>query len=55
MVIVTKEEVSYIGSLGKRVAVVSDYASHTLLKEGHPELVLHPTKDVVTGLEAVLW
>lgn len=57
MVIVTGPEVSYIGSMkalaGKKVAVVSDYASHEILKSRHPEIILVPTTDVISGLKAV--
>ena len=57
MVIVTDQDVSYIGSMQelahKRVAVVSGYASHDILKNRHPELELVPTRDIMTGLQAV--
>jgi len=57
MVIVTRQEVSYIGDInelkGKKIAVVSDFASQKLLKDNHPDLKLYSTDNVYAGLEAV--
>jgi PAS domain S-box-containing protein len=57
MVIVTNNDVSYIGSIhelnGRKVAVVSGYASHDILKNRHPELELITTKDIIAGLKMV--
>ncbi|MES9960278.1 MAG: transporter substrate-binding domain-containing protein [Sedimenticola sp.] len=57
IVIVGRQDVPYfagMGSLaGKRVAVVSSYASHELLKHHHPELDLLPMESTLDGLMAV--
>lgn len=57
MVIVTKEDVSYIGNMaelnGRRVTVVDGYASHDILTRRHSDLNLMPTQDVKEGLFSV--
>jgi ABC-type amino acid transport substrate-binding protein/CheY-like chemotaxis protein len=57
IVIFTDKDVPYIGSLSdlkdKPVAVVDGYASHDLLLENHPDLILLPVRNVKEGLMAV--
>ena len=57
MVIVTDQSVAYISDMnelaGKKVAVVSDYASHDILESNHPEITLQPVRNLAEGLHAV--
>jgi signal transduction histidine kinase/ABC-type nitrate/sulfonate/bicarbonate transport system substrate-binding protein/DNA-binding response OmpR family regulator len=57
VVIVTREEVPYIGNLsdliGQKVSVVNHYAAHDLLKNNHPDLQLLPQKNVKEALLSV--
>ena len=57
MVIVTNNDVSYIGSVheltDRKIAVVSGYASHDILKNRHPELELITARDIISGLTMV--
>ena len=54
MVVVTREEVTYISDMsdlnGKRVGVVSGYATQDRLINNHPEIKVVPAKDVRVGL-----
>ena len=54
MVIVTREEVTYIGEMnelnGKKVGVVAGYASQDRLTNNHPKIKIMPAQDVRKGL-----
>ncbi|MBE9533669.1 MAG: transporter substrate-binding domain-containing protein, partial [Proteobacteria bacterium] len=54
MVIVTREEVTYIGKMnelnGKKVGVVAGYASQDYLTNLHPKIKIMPAQDVRKGL-----
>ena len=56
-VIVTREEVPYIGNLndlmGKKISVVKNYAAHDLIKRNHPDLILLPEMSVKAALISV--
>jgi len=57
IVIVTREEVPYIGNLtdltGKQIAVVKNHAAHEILKLNYPDLKLIPQKNVKDSLMSV--
>jgi PAS domain S-box-containing protein len=57
MVIATRSDAPFITGLedlaGQTVVAGRGYASHELLAENHPDLILKPTSDVREGLKAV--
>lgn len=58
MVIVTREDVPYIGDMSelhnRKVGVVKGYASQDYLVNNHPKIILAPSRDVRQGLLSVV-